>query len=222
MSEIMIRLLIADDHNLFREGVKNLLSGEKDIFVVGEANNGESLIKKYIDLKPDIVIADISMPPINGPEALIKLKAMGLSPKFLFLSMFCEDEFIYSCAKAGGYGLISKKITRGELLFAIKTVNEGKRYFGVDKTEENIYEIINDFDKKTKETRNKHDLTHREEEILRLISEGLTSSEIAEKLLVSKRTIDSHRTHLIQKLNLKSLPELIKYSIDFCSADKSG
>ena len=218
----MIRLLIADDHNLFREGIKNLLANEKDIFVVGEADSGESLIKKYIELKPDIVLADISMPPLNGPDALIKLKAMKQSPKFLFLSMFSEDEYIYSCAKAGGYGLISKKINGGELLFAIKTVNEGKRYFGVDKTEENIEEIINDFDKKSKQTRTKHDLTQREEEILKLISKGLTSSEIAEKLFVSKRTIDSHRTHLIQKLNLKSLPELIKYSIDFSSADKSG
>jgi two-component system, NarL family, response regulator NreC len=222
MSENMVRLLIADDHNLFREGIKNLLEGEKDIFIVGEADTGESLIKKYLDLKPDIVLADISMPQLTGIEALKKLKDQGQSPKFLFLSMYCEEGNIYTCAKAGSYGLVSKKITRGELIFAIRTVNEGKKYFGVDVTEEDINEIICNFDKKAGRTRNKDDLTQREEQIVRLISEGLTSSEIAERLLVSKRTIDSHRTHLIQKLNLKSLPDLIKYSINFCSADKSG
>lgn len=222
MSESMIRLLIADDHNLFREGIINLLAAEKEIFIVGEADNGEDLIIKYLELKPDIVLADISMPVLTGIEALKKLKDQGQSPKFLFLSMYCEEENIYSCAKADSCGLISKKITKGELLFAIKTVIEGKRYFGVDVTEEKINEIIDNFDKNAVRKRSRYELTRREEQIVRLISEGLTSSEIAEKLLVSKRTIDSHRTHLIQKLNLKSLPDLIKYSINFCSADKSG
>ena len=212
-----------DDHNLFREGIKNLLETEKDIFIVGEADTGESLVTKYFELKPDIVLADISMPQLSGINALKKLKEMGQSPKFLFLSMFDEDEYIYSCAKAGCYGLVSKKIMKGELLFAIKTVNEGKRYFGMNITEENIKEIIANFDKKAERTGNGYEfLTPREIQILKLISEGLTSSEIAERLFVGKRTIDSHRTHLIQKLNLKSLPDLIKYSINFCMVDKSG
>ena len=222
MTESMIRLLIADDHNLFREGIINLLGTEKEIFIVGEVETGESLVTKYLELKPDIVLADISMPELTGIEALKKLKELKQSPKFLFLSMYCEEGSIYSCAKAGGCGLVSKKITKGELLFAIRTVNEGEKYFGVDMTEEKINEIICNFDKKAGRTRNRDDLTQREEQIVRLISEGLTSSEIAERLLVSKRTVDSHRTHLIQKLNLKSLPDLIKYSINFCSADKSG
>ncbi len=222
MSESMIRLLIADDHNLFREGIKNLLYGEKDIFIVGEADTGKSLVAKYYELKPDIVLADISMPQLTGIEALEKLKKSGQFPKFLFLSMYDGDEYVYYCAKAGCYGLVSKKITKGELLFAIKTVNEGKKYFGVNITEDNIKEIIDNFEKKAGKTGNGDDLTPREEQILRLISEGLTSSEIAERLFVSKRTIDTHRTHLIHKLNLKSLPELIKYSINFCMDDNSG
>jgi DNA-binding NarL/FixJ family response regulator len=221
MSKDMIRLLIADDHNLFREGIKNLLGDEKDIFIVGEAETGESLVTKYIELKPDIVLADISMPQLTGIEALEKLKKSGEQPKFLFLSMFDGDEYVYYCAKAGCYGLVSKKIMRGELIFAIKTVNEGKRYFGAKIPEEKLNEIINNFEKKTERTRNGYELTPREEQIVRLISEGLTSNEIADKLFVSKRTIDTHRTHLIQKLNLKSLPDLIKYSINFCMTDKS-
>jgi two-component system response regulator NreC len=223
MSESMIRLLIADDHNLFREGIKNLLRDEKDIFIVGEAETGESLVKKYIELKPDIVLADISMPQLTGIEALEKLKKSGQHPKFLFLTMFDGDEYIYYCAKAGCYGLVSKKIMKGELIFAIKTVNDGKRYFGANITEENINEIIDSFDKKVERTEiDNESLTPREKQILKLISDGLTSSEIAERLFVSKRTIDTHRTHLIQKLNLKSLPDLIKYSINFCMDDNSG
>ena len=218
----MIRLLIADDHNLFREGIKNLLSEEKDIFIVGEADTGESLVTKYKDLNPDIVLADISMPHLTGIEALEKLKKSGQNPKFLFLTMFDGDEYIYYCAKAGCYGLVSKKIMKGELIFAIKTVNDGKKYFGANLTEQNLNEIIDSFDKKAERIKNGYELTPREEQIVRLISEGLTSSEIAEKLFVSKRTIDTHRTHLIQKLNLKSLPDLIKYSINYCMADKSG
>jgi two-component system response regulator NreC len=222
MGKGMIRLLIADDHNLFREGIKNLLGDEKDIFIVGEAETGESLVKKYIELKPDIVLADISMPQLTGIEALEKLKKSGQRPKFLFLTMFDGDEYIYYCAKAGCRGLVSKKIMKGELIFAIKTVNEGKRYFGAKINEEELNEIIDNFEKKTEKRKNGDELTPREEQIVRLISEGLTSSEIAERLFVSKRTIDTHRTHLIQKLNLKSLPDLIKYSINFCMDDNSG
>ena len=98
MSKSMIRLFIADDHNLFREGIINLLATEKEIFIVGEVDNGEDLVTKYSELKPDIVLADISMPRLTGIEALRKLKEQGESPKFLFLSMYCEEENIYSCS----------------------------------------------------------------------------------------------------------------------------
>jgi two-component system response regulator NreC len=148
---------------------------------------------------------------------------MGESPKFLFLSMYDGDEYIYYCAKAGCMGLVSKKVMKGELLYAVRTVNDGKKYFGMNITEENVKEIIGNFEKKGVRGSSRNELiTPREEEILKLISEGLTSNEIADRLYVSKRTIDTHRTHLMQKLNLKSLPELIKYSINFFMVDKSG
>jgi two-component system response regulator NreC len=222
MDEEKIRLLIADDHNLFREGIINLFETEKDIFVVGEVDTGEVLLTKYFDLKPDVVIADISMPVMSGIDALKKLIELGTSPKFLFLSMYDGDEYIYYCAKAGGMGLVSKTVMKGELLYAIRTVKEGKKYFGMNMTEDKVKELIDNFDKKAERSGTRNELiTPREEQILKLISEGLTSSEIAERLYVSKRTIDTHRTHLMQKLNLKSLPELIKYSINFCTVDKS-
>jgi two-component system response regulator NreC len=218
MDNNRIRILVADDHTLFRSGIINLMSDEKDIFVVGEAETGEELINKYIALKPDIVLADISMPGINGIDALKKLKESDPSVKFLFLSMHDDEEYISYCYKAGGMGLISKKVLKGELLFAIRTINEGKKYFGANVTEEKLKEIL--FKEKVKGAFNNSDdnlLTPREKEILKMISDGYTSSEIAEKLFLSKRTIDTHRTHLIQKLNLKSLPELIKYAINYYS-----
>jgi DNA-binding NarL/FixJ family response regulator len=224
MNDSLIRILVADDHNLFRSGIINLMENEKDIFVVGEAENGEELIKKYFELKPDIVIADISMPGINGIDALTEIKKKDNDVKFLFLSMFEGEEYIYSCIKAGGMGLISKKVLKGELLYALKTVSAGNRYFGADVSEEELNKILNKYDRETlkPEFKNKNNLlTERESQILKLISEGLTSNEIAEKLFISKRTIDSHRTNIMQKLNLKSLPELIKYAINFNLTDNT-
>ncbi len=222
MDSKRIRILVADDHNLFRSGVINLINDEKDIFVVGEAESGEELIKKYLQLKPDIVLADISMPDMNGIDALKKLMEEDKSVKFLFLSMHEGDEYIYYCYNAGGMGLISKKVLKGELLFAIRTVSENEKYFGINVTEEKLNEILERYNKKVLYPETKDDdLTPREKQILNFIAEGLTSNEIAEKLYVSKRTVDTHRTHLMQKLNLKSFPELIKYAINFSTAVKS-
>jgi len=222
MDNYKIRILVADDHNLFRNGIINLLSDEKDIFVVGEAESGEDLIKKYFQLKPDMVLADISMPDMNGIEALKKIKEDDQSVKFLFLSMYEGDEYIYYCYNIGGMGLISKKVFKGELLFAIRTVSEGRKYFGINITEEKLNEILERYNKNNLyiEPFNEF-LTPREKQILNLISEGCTSNEIAEKLYLSKRTIDTHRTHLMQKLNLKSFPELIKYAINYSFSEKS-
>ena len=222
MDNTRIRILVADDHNLFRSGIINLMNDEKDIFVVGEAESGEELIKKYLLLKPDIVLADISMPDMDGIDALKKLKEEDQSVKFLFLSMHEGDEYIYYCYNAGGMGLISKKVLKGELLFAIRTVNENKKYFGINIKEEKLNEILERYNKKKLYPEPVNDnLTPKEKQILNLISEGFTSNEIAEKLFLGKRTIDTHRQHMMQKLNLKSLPELIKYAINFSLSEKS-
>jgi two-component system response regulator NreC len=222
MDNKKIRILVADDHNLFRSGIINLMSDEKDIFVVGEAETGEEIIQKYLELKPDIVLADISMPGMNGIEALKKLMKEDKSVKFLFLSMHEGDEYIYYCYNSGGMGLISKKVLKGELLFAIRTVSENTKYFGIHITEKKLNAILEKYNKKKLYVEIKEDdLTPREKQILNLISEGFTSNEIAENLFLSKRTVDTHRTHLMQKLNLKSFPELIKYAINFSLAEKS-
>ena len=222
MDNNKIRILIADDHNLFRSGIISLMNDEKDIFIVGEAESGEELIKKYFQLKPDVVLADISMPDMNGVEAMKKIIGTDKSAKFLFISMHEGDEYISYCYTSGAMGLISKKVLKGELLYAIRSINENKKYYGVDVTEDKLNEILEKYSKRKIQPQNKEtdDLTPREKEILNLISEGFTSNEIADKLFISKRTIDTHRTHLMQKLNLKSFPELIKYAINFSSSQK--
>ena len=212
-----IRVLLADDHTLFRNGIISLLETEKDIFVVGEVDNGKDLPGKYFDIMPDVVLLDISMPGKSGLEAAKEIKLKDHEAKLLFLSMHEEDEYIYHCLKAGGMGLINKNITKGELILAIKRVSEGTNYFRNNLSVDQIKSIYKKYDRSSikKPIYLKDSLTSREENVLRLIGKGLTSNEIAQQLNISKRTVDSFRSSIMQKLNIKNLPELIKYAIGY-------
>ncbi len=217
MDSNLIRIFIADDHHLFREGIVSLLRDAQDIIVAGEAENGEQLYTKYFEILPDIILSDISMPLISGIEAIYKIKQMDKSAKVLFLSMYDSEEFIYYTLKAGGLGLASKNIIKSELINAIRIVNKGNYYFGKNYNEEDISLLIEKFDSILSPQIDLNDisLSPREIQTLKFISEGFTSKEIADKLEVSKRTVDTHRTHLMSKLNLRTLPELIKFAIQF-------
>lgn len=217
-----IRILIGDDHALFRSGITRLLNDDDEIFLVGEAENGKELVAKYFELKPDIVLVDISMPILSGTKAITKIIQKDKEAKALFLSMHDGDEYIYYIIKAGGLGLINKNIMQGELLFAIKQVYYGNFYFGPNFTQKKLDEIIKRFDKKeiNKQDNGESFLSDREKDILILIGKALTSEEIASKLKLSKRTIDTHRIHLMQKLNLENLPKLIRYAVQYSSKFK--
>lgn len=212
-----IRVLLADDHTLFRNGIISLLEGEKDIYVVGEVENGKDLPDKYFEIMPDLVLLDISMPGKSGLEAAREIKQKDHKAKLLFLSMHEEDEYIYHCLKAGAMGLINKNITKGELVLAIKKVSEGLSYFRNNLSEEQIKLIYNKYDRSLykRPTFTKDSLTSREKNVIKLIGKGLTSNEIAQQLNISKRTVDSFRSSIMQKLNIKNLPELIKYAIGY-------
>ena len=212
-----IRILIGDDHSLFRSGIARLLSDDDDILLVGEAENGEELVEKYFELKPDLLLADISMPKLSGTDAISQIKQKDKNAKALFLSMHDGEEYIYYSIKAGGLGLVNKNIMQGELLFAIKQVHSGKFYFGPGITQSHLDEIIKKYDKKEIVGIENVELilTGREKDILFLIGKALTSMEIASKLNLSKRTIDTHRNHLMQKLKLENLPKLIRYAVQF-------
>jgi DNA-binding NarL/FixJ family response regulator len=218
-----IRILLCDDHSILREGIISLLKSEKDLLIVGEAENGSELIDKYFKLKPDLIITDIKMPDISGTEAVKKIKEKDNNVKALFLTMFEGDEFIYYTYKAGGSGLVNKNIVKGELIFAIRKILNGELYFGADIDEKGLSEIIRQYDNNNEHLKgefNKYDITRRESEILILIAEGNTSSAIAERLGLSIRTVESHRANLIHKFNLKSLPELMRFAVSFNQAQK--
>ena len=213
-----IKIIIADDHQLFRSGVVELISDYDFIKVTGEAADGEELVRKYFELKPDIILADISMPLLSGIEAVKRIKKTDPDAKVLFLSMYDGEEYVYCCFKAGAMGLINKNINREELAEAIKKISEGEKYFN-DYTETELEGLFNKFEKRQGSFISE-ELTNREKSILNFISEGFTSHEIADKLKLSKRTIDTYRTNLIQKLHLRSLPDLIKYAIEFSVKNK--
>jgi two-component system response regulator NreC len=217
-----IRILLCDDHALMRSGIISLLKDEPDIFIVGEAADGNELIKQYELLLPDLVITDISMPGLSGTNAVKELKVKYPDIKVLFLSAFNTGQYIYLVLKVGGLGLIGKEITKGELLFAIKEVQCGKKYFGVLYDDKKISEIIERYDHKpiTIEIDSNVKLTETEEKILIFINEGLSTVQMAEKLFLSKRTVDSQRIKIMKKFGLKSTLALLKFAIIFTGSRK--
>lgn len=211
-----IRLLISEDHNLVRHGLIKMLEEYSDIYVVAEAEDGQSLIDKYIEFKPDIVLTDISMPKLNGMEAAKRIFSTDKSAKIIFLTIYQDDEHIFKAIKLGASGLVSKEAMKGELINAIRTVTSGDKYFA-GKSEEEIVAIQNRFNEKHS-LLNSNDpslLSDREKKILMFIAQGLTSDEIAEKIAVGRRVVDNCRSEIMVKLDLKSLPQLIKYAVEF-------
>ena len=220
MIENKFTILIADDHTLFRSGIISLIEGAEEIKIIGEASNGKELVRLYKELNPDLLLIDISMPEKTGLEAAKEIRERDKDVKILFLSMHEGTDYIYHTIKSGGNGLINKNILKAELLQAIKSVMTGKDYFGINYSESDIRDIVKKYDSFTEPPvfMQSSRLSEKEKEVLLLISEGLTSSEIAERMFIGKRTVDSHRISIMQKLQLNSLPELIRYSIDFSTA----
>ena len=217
MREKKIKVLVADDHELFRKGLISLLRDEETIQILAEANNGKDLIYKYLKYKPDVVLSDISMPELSGFEAVITLLETDPEAKVIFLSMLSGDEYVYHCYNAGGLGLLNKDITKEELAKAITSVYNGQKYFGKDYNEAKLKELVQQYQKQENEKVEIKDVDFTEQEIdvLLLVAEGLTSSDIGEKLFISKRTVDSHRANILHKLNLKTSSQLLKYAIGF-------
>ena len=212
----IIRVLVADDHQLFRHGLIKLLEDSNRIVVVGEAASGKELIQKYFEVHPDVTLSDISMPMKTGPESMKAILRGDKNAKVLFLSMHTDDEYIYTVLKAGGLGLLSKNIMKGELINAVLNVAAGKRYF-IGKSDDDLDNIIKQYDfLSISSTGPSIDpLTSKEKEVLELVGKGYTSEAIAAKLFLSKRTIDTHRSKIMEKLELKSLPDLMKLAVEF-------
>jgi len=210
----LIRVLLADDHTLFSDGIVSLLSDVKHINIIGRAEDGRSLEKKYFELYPDVVLSDISMPIKNGPEAVQCILNKQKKAKVLFLSQHTGDDYIYSILKVGGLGLISKNCAKVDLISAIESVNKEKKFF-LNKSEEELKKITKRFESnKYKSNDVIYDsLTNKQKEVLNLIGEGLSTEEIAIELKISKRTVETHRYRMMQTLELNTLTKLIKYAL---------
>jgi len=205
-----VRIIIADDHRLFREGLVNLLSDSKDIEIIAEADNGKDAIEKAKALNPDIIVMDIGMPILNGVEATGRLLKELPEIKVIALSMHSEKQFIKGMLEAGAAGYLFKNCAYDELIDAIHTVNAGKKYLSDKITEIMIQDYLG---KEESIPESDSELTERESEILKLIAEGVPTSEISELLFVSVKTIGTHKQHLLEKLNLKTSTDLVKYAI---------
>jgi len=203
-----IRIIIADDHQLFRNGLKILLNSFPEFEVTGEASNGEEFLSLIKNTEADIALMDINMPEMDGIEAT--RKGLKISPQLniIALSMYGEEEYYYKMVDAGAKGFLLKDSDISEVKEAILTVLKGGSYF----SQELLYHVIQKFKHREHETKTAN-LSKREKEILLKICEGLSNQQIAETLFISKRTVDKHRANLLGKTNSKNTASLILYAI---------
>lgn len=205
-----IRVLIADDHAIVRSGVRLLLQAEPDIEVIGEALNGEEAVKLAETLRPDTILMDIAMPGMNGLEATRRIKARFPDTQILVLTMHRSDEYFFEMLKSGASGYVLKAAETSELVGALRAVSRGEVFLYPTMAKHLLQDYLTRSHKR--EGSEQPTLTPRESEVLRLLAEGYSNKEIAERLVVSPSTIHSHRTNLMQKLNLSSRHELIQYA----------
>lgn len=203
-----IRLVIADDHLVAREGIVFLLSGQPGVEVVGEANNGREAIDMIDKLSPDILVCDISMPDYNGIELLKTLDERKESVKILILSMHKDSEYIMKSFEYGALGYLPKNADENELFKAIETIYNGERYL----TQE-VSNVLAQSMLATKSSE-KYNLTSREKEIINNLVKGLSNKQIAAELFISIRTVDTHRTNIMKKLKVKNVASLVKLALN--------
>ncbi len=207
----MISIILVDDHVIMRDGLRHLLDEESDIEVIGEADNGRKAVKLALEKKPDIVIMDIAMQDMNGIEATRQIKSNNPEIKVIALSMHSERQIVVGVFRAGASGYLLKESSSLELVDAIRTIHLGRKYLS-QKISDIVLQEISDVKKDTKEI-GVDVLTNRECEILQLISEGNSTKKIADILFISPKTVESHRANIMEKLNIRNIPELTKYAI---------
>lgn len=212
-----IKILIVDDHTLVRDGIGAMITSFADMEVLSEASDGEEAINKAALLKPDLILMDIMLPGINGIEAARIIKERLSECKILFLSMELAEEYLNEIIKLGACGYVLKDIRKNELGDAIRKAMSGEPYFskGIsDMVFKRYYETTNPSKSNTNEEEVPvGSLTDREREIVKLLSEGVNKKDIADQLFISPRTVDAHRSNIMEKLRLKSTVELVKYAI---------
>lgn len=207
-----IRVLLADDHTILRAGLRMMLNAQPDMEVIGEAQDGRQAINATMHFQPDIVLMDITMPDMNGIEATRQIKRIAPEVKVLVLTMHENDEYVFQALRAGASGYILKEAADTELINALHVIQSGQFY--LSPSAQSV--IVGDYLQRVRTGEEKdsyNNLTEREKEILKLVAEGYTNNQIAELLIISPKTVDTHRTHVMDKLNLHSRAELVKYAM---------
>ncbi len=208
-----VRILVADDHALLRQALRMMLESQEGLEVVGEATNGRDAVDSAEQLMPDVVLMDMVMPGLNGIDATRQILKRSPSTKVLILTAYLEDERLLQALRAGASGYVVKNSDMEELLLAIQSVRRGNTYFSTAVSEEiAVNEVL--LQAKQPEGKTGYDLlTNREREVLQLIAEGLSNQAIAEQLVISVKTVEAHRAHIMTKLHAKNRTDLIRYAI---------
>lgn len=206
-----ISVLIADDHEIVRFGISTYLSSSEEIEIVGEASTGDECIELFKETQPDICILDIGMPGKNGIETAQTIRSLNYQTKILILSMHTNKHILSEALEAGINGYLLKNTNKADLLTGIRAIMKGQQVFS-DPISDLIKESF--LNNSSQDTSHKRQIvTKREREVLQLIVDGLTSKEIAQKLYISPRTVDTHRANLMDKLELNNIAELVRYAI---------
>jgi DNA-binding NarL/FixJ family response regulator len=208
-----IRIIIADDHAVLRSGLKALLHASPQFEVIGEAGNGVDAVNLVLKQQPDMLLLDLSMPDMSGVECIKEIRSRGLPCPILVLTMYDDEEYIKEVMRAGANGYVLKRSADTELVEAILRISEGKKYLN-----ESVSQTLIDLLLRSPEDEIDPDdpykkLSGREREVLRYLAQGHTNTEIAEKLFLSPKTVDTYRARIMKKLNINKKSELVNYAI---------
>ncbi|MDX2181354.1 MAG: response regulator transcription factor [Bryobacteraceae bacterium] len=207
-----IRILLADDHQLFRQGIKTLLNAEADLSVVGEASNGSEAIERAAELRPDVVVMDVSMPGMSCFEATRQIRKARPETKILFLTMYDDEDYLVESMEVGASGYVLKDSPAPQLSTAVRDVNRGGSYL----SPRMLSQLVDDFRSRVKtQTRTPRfaTLTPREREVLKLLAEGNSVKEIAQDLNLAVKTVEAHKFNLMRKLDIHNKAQLVQYAI---------
>ncbi|UYZ64729.1 response regulator [Hymenobacter weizhouensis] len=211
----MIRVVLVDDHAIIRDGVRSLLQDEADLTVVGEAGNGLELLELLAHTSADVVLMDMNMPEMNGFETTRRLQQSYPNVRVVVLSMLDHEQYVRQMREAGAAGYVLKSAGRDEIVYAIRTVAAGRQHLcpEIGLTLLDKLRALHNTSDHNPEGKPPGLLSRRETEVLKLIAEGLTTNEIADRLFTSKRTIETHRQNIIEKTQVKNTAALVKYAV---------
>ena len=207
-------IMIVDDHPLFREGLKSIISRKPELEIVGETGLGKEALRLAENLKPDMVVMDISLPDINGIELTRDIKNLSPSTRVLIVSVHSKIDYITAAFQAGATGYVVKDAPSGKILQALELVSQGEYFLDASVSYQVVKKLSEFPEQKAKTTDTIYSsLTNREQEIFRLLAEGLKIKDIADKLYISPKTVENHKTNIMSKLNLHSSLDLVRYAV---------